>query len=351
MSDNGISETPVDKAEVVQPAPTNPPGESEKSLSIREAIEAQVIAKNEEVPAVILDTPEEAPKSETPVVSEAPKELSTDAKDAPVESLEGRIKAKVQKRIDKEVAKRKTLEEQLDETRAELALARQGKLPVESNKSDKTDVNREPTDSEISAALRKAREEGDVDFEVQIMNFVADRKAKAQRMEAEAQIRKSEQEAQNAQVRQQRDWETLVRDYLVYDDAGNIDNSSDMNLNNTNGKLYKTALALFQDKDLAGNYADENKILGFRRAVHDAYRGLIETQSMKKEPTIAETVNSGDFKSKAGVRKVTQLAEPGSAGGEDVPSNAPRTLSDAEKVTEEIKHRLNFRKKVAGSYI
>lgn len=348
MSDKGISEKPTEQAESVQPPPVNPPGEGANTLSSREAIEQAVIAKNAEVPEIIVDTPEEAPASETPVASEAPKEL-VDAKEAPVESLEERIKAKVQKRIDKEVAKRKTLEEQLAEKEAELALLRQGKLP-EGTDNAKPDVNREPTDSEISAALRKAREEGDVEFEVQIMNFLADRKAKAQRMEAEAQIRNREQEAAKEQSRQQREWETLVRDYLVYDDQGNIDNSNDMNLNNTNGKLYKTAMTLFKDKELSATlYNDENKILGFRRAVHDAYRGLLETQ--KSQPSITETINSGDFKSKAGVRKVAQLAEPGSSGGEDVPSTAPRHLSDAEKVTEEIKHRMNIRKKVAGSYL
>lgn len=350
MSDKGISEKPTEQTESVQQPSVNPPGEVAQAISSREAIEQAVITKNAEVPEIIVDTPEEAPSSETPVVTEAPKEV-VETKEAPVESLEERIKAKVQKRIDKEVAKRKTLEEQLAEKDAELAMLRQGKLPEGTENINKNDINREPTDSEISAALRKAREEGDVDFEVQIMNYVADRKAKAQRMEAEAQIRNREQEAAKEQSRQQRDWETLVRDYLVYDDNGNVDNSNDMNLNNTNGKLYKTAMSLFQDKELrASLYNDENKILGFRRAVHDAYRGLLETQKTT-QPSVTETINSGDFKSKAGVRKVAQLAEPGSAGGEEVTSNAPRHLSDAEKVTEEIKHRLNIRRKVAGSYL
>ena len=85
----------------------------------REEVENLAIEENATHASEIVEqllTTEEPAKTETDKVKETvePKKVAEDTD--PIE----RMKSKVQKRIDKEVAKTKTLEEQLNETRREL---------------------------------------------------------------------------------------------------------------------------------------------------------------------------------------------------------------------------------------
>jgi hypothetical protein len=152
-----ISESPVPK-ELQDTNKTT--DESPRSTLIdkrREEVENIAIQENithsQEVVEQLLNA-DEQPKVED-TKSEKSEEKKEESKDIdPVD----RVLSKVQKRIDKEVAKRKTVEEQLEETRAELAeiRARQNATVV-GNKDDAKST--EPTMEQIDAYIDKMPEE------------------------------------------------------------------------------------------------------------------------------------------------------------------------------------------------
>lgn len=322
--------TPI--PEEVKDTPKQTP--EDQTVSARSQIENQVIEDNAKIPEPLVEEPSEPEKKSE---EETPKETphsEPETKEDPVD----RIKKSVQKRIDKEVAKRKTLEEQLAEKEAELErLRKPGQEPKNA------DTKREPTDAEIQAALKKAREDGDVDFEVQILNYAIERKANQiadQRVKA-IEERTSTQTAK--QKKQQEDWIALNSDYLVRDESGNADINHPLSLTNQKGLLYTTALSLYQDKDLRQSlYNDPDSIQGFRRAVSDAYREIMQ-QGLYK-PVKKEVADDTPKRN-----PTQQLAEPSSDADDGIQTQRVTQMSDAEKVREEIKARQNYRKKRSRS--
>jgi hypothetical protein len=266
---------------------------------------------------------------ESPVVEEKVEEVIDQA--PKTEDVSTRIKERIQKRIDKEVAKRKTLEEQLAETQAELASLRNN---VEKPKGE-SDKKAEPTDAEIMVALKKAREEGDVEFELQIIDYKTKREANRIADERIAKIQDEEKRKQEATQRQFNDWNNLQKDYSIYDDNGKVDMSHPLNLANQNGLLYKTALSLYQDPELKKDfYADPDQIAGFRRAVADAHKELLMQGIYKSKPKEVIEVTPKQPK-----RPVQVLGDPDASGGEDNTQAPSNDLSDTEKVRLEIKNR------------
>jgi hypothetical protein len=87
---------------------------------------------------------------------------------------------------------------------------------------------------------------------------------------------------------------------------------------------------LYNDKQLhADNYNNPDVIQGFRRAVADAYRE-IHQQGLIKTP-------KGEVAEKKSLRAM--LADPSMQMEEETVQSPTTTLSDAEKVREEIKSR------------
>lgn len=324
-------DTPMPK-EVAETPQTSP---DDQAVSVRSEIEKSVIEENAKLPEPEVEEPSETEEKKS---EETPKETprsETETKEDPVD----RIKKSVQKRIDKEVAKRKTLEEQLAEKEAELESLRKSGQETKSP----TDTKREPTDAEIQAALKKAREDGDVDFEVQILNYAIERKAN-QIADARVKAIEERNSSQTAkQKKQQEDWIALNNDYLVRDESGQVDTNHPLSLTNQKGILYTTALSLYQDKELRSElYNDPDTIQGFRRAVADAYREIMQQglyKPVKKEVAV-----------EIPQRKPTQqLAEPSTEGDEDTQTKPVTQMSDADKVREEIRARQNYRKKRSRS--
>jgi hypothetical protein len=327
MSDTVAVETPKSsEPEVKVPEDLKSPGEAPKVEvpSARSLIEDQV-----------LDAVE--PPVETPQVSPTPPDEVKPAEEPKVEApLESKLKEKIQKRINKEVAKRKTLEEQLAEKEAEIAQLRSQTAPAQ-----KVDGNAEPTDAQIREALIKAQRDGDVEFATDIMLYAAERKAKRERELAMKEVEETNRRQVDESKRQQVEWTMLVNDYVEHDEEGKPDLKHELSLTNQNGALYKAAMTLYQDKELReSHYNDPNKILGFRRAVSDAYRELVREGrylTSKKEAPIS----SEDLKSSTQRRKTMQLAEPGSETSDvDVTPKGP--VSDTDNVAQEILNRRKF---------
>ena len=331
MSDKVISETPATETPSIPQAIVETPKEvakspGEKVQSAREQIEDSITTSVDAASETKLTSSEE---------TKAPASIEAQPEAAPVEtSIEDKVKAKIQKRIDKEVAKRKTLEEQLAEKEAEIAaLKAQSSKPAEIA----ADPKREPTDAEIRAALIKAKQDGDVEFEVQILEYMAERKAKAEREAAMKDIEARESTQKAVTTKQQADWVQLNRDFMVYDDSGKPDMKHDMSLSNQEGILYRTAMELYQDPELKRSlYNDTDTIQGFRRAVNDAYREIYSNGLLKggaPKPSSGEGLPSNPV-----TPKRAPLAEPGSESSEDM-APSPKNLSDTEKVIEEIHER------------
>ena len=291
-----ISETP---AELITPEVT--PGEETK-LTDREVLREAVEKKVEEGNVVV----EETPAEEVKPAEETPKPIEED--DA--------LKKNIQKRINKEVAKRKTLEEQLAEKEEEIARLKAGKTP------DSTETkNVEPTIEQCEAYIIKCREEGDIKNEVAAMRYLV----KLEKDAALKEVRKEQEErttrATQATAKQQSDWINLNKDYES--------ENPEINLSNQNSLLYKSAMRLYQDPDLREVYSDSDRIAGFRKAVHDAHRHILENGLHKKSETLDTTPRV-----KAAIKPV--LAEPSNDSAEETVSQVSKVLTDAEKVKDDI---------------
>lgn len=317
----------LEQPEVVETTQTAP-----EPVNPREAIEAAVIAKNAEIPTLESDETEAppTPTKDAAEVEQTPQELSNPSE---------RVKAEMLKRINKVTARAKSAEERLAELEAENQRLREGRESKGEKVEAQPTEKREPTMEECRKALAKAASEGDWDFHAQITEYMADAKAKAQREEAEKSYREQTSKQTEAQKKQLADWTNLCRDYEPMDAEGKVDAKHPLNLSNQQGLLYKTALDLFQDKDLKQKYAGYDTITGFRLAVNDAYRGIVEQGLYKPVRETAKVVGE----ERPTRRQV--LAEPDSDGDDSTPSQSNVHMSDADKVREEIKDRQRNRYK------
>jgi len=291
----------------------------------RAAIENAIITENETPAPVVSEEVEETPKEETKV-----------AEDKVELSAIDKIKQNVQKRIDKVVAQKKSAEEELAEVKAENARLR-AELQPKITAEIKSEDNNPPTLAQVTAYIIKMREEGNheeaekaSDYKLQLIEEAAFKKV------ADRQ-KKEQEEIQSKSQRENQALLDLAKDYIAYDDKGNIDMKSDMTLANQKGKLFETAMALYNDPELHKvYYNDPDRAMGLRKAVQDANREL-HAQGLVKTPKVdgLET------------RRITRqvLADPDATDTDDTPSQSKESnlLSDAEKVREEIKQRNKIR--------
>lgn len=290
-------------------------------------VESFIEKRRAEIENAVISENESFPEPETP---EAPKEEKKEEKVSEEDSVEDKIrkvKEATQKRIDKIIAKSKSAEEELAEARAEIERLKAAPKPLEiSTPKDDTP----PTPEQVEAYIVRMREEGNVKEEVAATRYLI-------KLEKEMALKEITEKQNNAQkeidankTKIDSDMKALASDYVVYNDKGEPDPTSDFTLANKKGLLFRTALELYNDKDLHKiHYDDSNVAQGFRRAVADAYRELAQQGYMnapKGEKIIPRTPK-------------VSLADPDAVISEDEPSNSSSSLSDAEKVREEIKNR------------
>lgn len=280
--------------------------------SRRAEIEKLVMESNDAPP----EKTEDLEAGKEPKAEEKPAEVEED----PVE----KIKKSVQKRIDKVVAQKKSVEEELAETKAELERLKSGQKPQEVPKDDTP-----PTPEQVEAYIAQMQEEGKWKEAAAATRYLVKLEKEIALKEVESAQEKTRKESEAVSNRQLQEWAELQRDYEVYTAGGAIDSKHDLTIANQNGLLYKTALALYNDKELhARKYNDSNVIQGFRRAAADAFReihnkGLIKTP--KGESQVPRTQR-------------VALAEPGAEASEEI-SLPAQSLSGPDMVREEIKNR------------
>lgn len=307
MDDVKVTEAPAESkaSDVENPLIDNRRAEIEKLvIADNETPRAQ---ENPEAPAEVVE------KKEEPVVSDEA------VSDDPIE----RMKKSVQKRIDKVIAKSKSTEERLAEAEAELERLRTGRVAPETALTTKDDAP--PTIEQIEGYIIKMREEGNVKEEIAATRYLIKVEKELAIKEVTETQSKSVREAEAQKAKQLQDWTMLSKDYET------ASPKDELNLSNQNGILYKTALALFNDKELhAEHYNNPDVIQGFRRAVADAYREIHQQGLIKTTP-------KGEIAEKKSIRAM--LADPSTDSvAEEIPSPS-NSLSDAEKVRDEIKAR------------
>jgi len=278
----------------------------EPELSKREQLYKKISETNDPP-----EEKEEEQKEESEEKKEETSEKPPESSETEEISVEDRIQAKIDKRVGKEVAKRKSAEERLADLEAENAtLKEKADVP----EVEKVDEKKEPTDEQVDAAYQKALEEGDFKYAAEINRF-AIQKARKEAM-AEARVENDKTLKTNNETRDR--WVTLVTDNTVYLDKehNQIDMEHPLNLNNQNSALYRTAMKYMQDKKLAkdNGYNNPDKILGFRLAVNDARRDLLELVDDGKLNLTAHRNNGKDKKEKLDLkpkqRRKSELAVP-----------------------------------------
>lgn len=283
----------------------------------RAEVEKKIITENETFPEPEL-------VSETPEFKEESKvEESLD----PIK----KIKDSVQKRIDKVVAQKKSIQEELDEARAEIERLKSNPKQPEVKTESKSDDKTPPTQAEVKAYIVKMRQEGNVEEEIAAIDYLAELKKNEALKNLEDKEIKSRNESESAKAKDLAEWTDLQRDYVSTDESGKIDLTDDMTLSNQNGLLYKLALDYYNDKERhAERYNNPNTIQGFRRAVADAYRDI---HQYHKTPKGTELIKEKK------VNPRMALASPDADAPEETTQSSNNSLSDADKVREDIKNR------------
>ena len=296
----------------------------------RAEVENQVIAINE--------TPDEIPQEEAPVSTPEVETPEPKAESEPISEVE-RIKQSVQKRIDKVVAKQKSAEEQLAEAQAEIA--RLKATPTQEVKDPKRD-DAPPTIEQVEAYIVKMAEEGNKKEEIAATRYLIKLEKEAAIKEVEDRQSKMKHEGEAKLQRENQALLDLAKDYIVYDEKGQVNMQSDLTLANQKGKLFQVAMSLYNDPELHKEYYnDPDRAMGLRRAVQDANReihaqGLIKTPKVDSLETVRRT------------RPV--LADPSTVETEEPSTPQSNSLSDAEKVRVEILNRNKMRNSRKDSY-
>jgi hypothetical protein len=174
-----VTETP----EVAKPESTEP------------KVESFIENRRSEVEKLVQDANAVMPESE--VQAEEKVEAKEEPKPEDMDPLT-RIKKSVQKRIDKVVAQKKTLEEELAETKAELErLKSTPRQPEQGTPKDDTP----PTPEQVEAYIVKMREEGNTKEEISATRYLIKLEKELALKEVEEKQTKAHREAEQVRRR------------------------------------------------------------------------------------------------------------------------------------------------------
>ncbi len=260
---------------------------------------------------------------------------TTEGEGEPDGKLEDRIKDKISKRIGKEVGKRKEVEEELAELKTKLEELEKSK------KVEKEEIPTEPTEEQIIAYIAEQTREGNYEEAAKAQIYAINQAKKTALDDA----KKVANTTKKTNEESQKKWVSLVKDFTIYNDDKTIDMNHPLNLNNRNSALFTTALGFMNDPDIAREYGYDNpdKVLGFRLAVNDARRELVEASERGELDLKAHKPKA---KKKLIIepskRRKSELAAPES---ESVDSSETRAKVGGDKATDEIARRNEMKRK------
>jgi len=300
---------------------------------------------------LITDQLRQKPEEVTEEVVEENKEVKEDAKVEESNEAE-KLQEKINKRIGKEVAKRKSVEEEKDELananadlKARIEALEAKKEPV------KEEAKKDPTIDDVVKAYKNAKPESEAaegeltkeSVTAYVMENLKTLTAEVANKIADERIGNMEKQNQTNQA-QQVQWNALVTDYTLLDKDGKPDMKHPLNLQNQNSLLYQTALKNFKNKALAQErgYDRPDKVLGFRLAVSDAHRAIVDAIE-KGEVKLTQKKENLKINQTAKQRKKSELASSDAESVIEETSTEPKQSQSADdKVAEAVRERKEF---------
>ena len=239
--------------------------------------------------------------------------------DIPEESSEETKKSGLEKRIDK--LTRLNYEKEAE-------IERLKKLSSEASAEDKPKGKAQYTDKQLVTALEKAREEGDTELEIQIMQHISDSKADSVKAEYEAKeiaVRKANEKIQN-------DW-IAITDMFHYDEVEFYPGSQrDLNIKDSTSLVYRLAAELFQNQ----GFKDVDN--GMSKAVSEALKRILAKKRKSAKPQKSSNEKQLEKKVKKLTRKTSSPSGTKTVKA-DAPKKADRLKTEADKVSDAISEK------------
>ena len=259
---------------------------------------------------------EEADGTEVEDVEDDNSDLGELLDDVPLD--EPAQKSGLEKRIDK-------LTKLSYEKDAEIA--RLKKLS-EGDSIDKPKAKTKYTNKQLVTALEKAREEGDTELEIQIMQHISDSKADSVKEEYEA----KEKAIQSANQKMQNDW-IAITDMFHYDEVEMYPGSQvDLNIKNNTSLIYRLSAELFQ------NQGFKNEDNGMSKAVSEALRRILAKKRTSAKPQKSSNEKQLEKKVKKLTRKTSSPSGTKTVKADPQKKDA-RLKTDSDKVLDAISEK------------
>ena len=260
---------------------------------------------------------EEADGTEVEVEDEDNNDLGELLDDVPTEEPEGK-KSGLEKRVAK-------LTKQSYEKDAEIAKLKElaTKEPAK-----KPEGKQKYTNAQLVTALEKAREDGDTELEIQIMQHISDAKADSVKAEYEA-----KDKAQLAVTQKmQEDW-IAITDMFHYDEVEMYPGSqAELNIKDNKSLVYRLSAELFQ------NHGFKDETNGMSKAVSEALRRILAKNKDSAKPQKSSKEKQLEKKVKKLKRKTSSPSGSKSVKA-DPPKKASGLKSDTDKVSEAISEK------------
>lgn len=272
----------------------------EEDLGGSDPIEEASDEELEKLAKELVDDEEETETSES-------EEDDSDPLDEETDDLDALISKRAQKRIDKLTAESKAAKDQNQEL-----LDRIAKLEklVEGKPEEKKDAPKKDriSDEQINKAIEKGIEDGDMSVITDAINY----KIQAAIEDTLAAEEKKAQEAAQATVKKQQEWQTLQKEYSpeTYQYEA-LKSDPDFNLSDRNSLLFRLADKLYLERGYS------NKDNGQSGAVREAYSILLERKLGSNKPKSQNKETDGlKQRLTKEQRRKTLLGGKGSGGGE-----------------------------------
>jgi hypothetical protein len=238
-----------------------------------------------------------------------------------------------QKRIDKLTAEKYAL-------KAELEAVKNAKSSKDESSSDDS---KEYSEAQLSAAMKKAMDEGDHELMMEIIKYSNEKTKKDLIKQYKEQENKRAESAKQAQ----REWKQVVDSYSYLSDKNEPelykDSHKELNINDRGSTLFKLADALYSSKEDEERFQLYHRPGGQALAVGDAFKLILKKRLAMNNDT---KVNGKRIKqSLVKERRKKSLTATDDVIKDDTVVKSKKPLTDKERLDEYITSRKTTRSK------
>ena len=192
----------------------------------------------------------------------------------------------------------------------------------------KTDTKPKYTKDQLAKALSKAREEGDTDLELEIIEHMTESKAQ----EVENRYKAKEEAIRAKQESSQREWVNITEMFHYNDVELYPGSQTDLNIKDSNSLIYRLASELYQNQGFNGQDS------GMTKAVSKALKLILDKKQKSAKPRKSSKEKQLETKVKKLKRKTSSPSGNKSVKAESTTkSTKPKT--DADKVYDAVAER------------